>query len=209
MWQSVSCCPLTVQPLHTLSNALPPRAPGHPAFADYRACKYEVTASRAGLAAAARSVVGKKITYISPSTYNPARWTFNTGGRWVCPAKVPPSADCSSFVSWIYWTAFGMGPDHLNGASWKGGATGTMADRGTRVSATTYNSRGGVVSYASTANARPGDLVFYGRYPHTHVAIYIGNDQVVNYGSNNPVSIQGVRHRSDLEQIRSYPAFGL
>lgn len=44
----------------------------------------------------------------------------------VCPNAIPDSADCSSLITWIYWTAFGKGPDYLNNANWGWGYTATM-----------------------------------------------------------------------------------
>lgn len=101
---------------------------------DLRACQYEVTAGRDGLVTLLRNLVagGKRISY----TQGGSRWSGISS--WTCPVanKVPTYADCSSFVSWVYWTAYGGqgGPDKLNGLNWKGGATGTMYNRGVQAS---------------------------------------------------------------------------
>lgn len=167
---------------------------------DKRAC-LEVTAGRTGLVTLLRNLAssGKTISYSQDSI---KRWSGIK--NWICPVnnKVPTYADCSSFVSWVFWTAYGLGEDKLNGQTWTGGYTGTMATRGVQVSkATTVN---GVKKPASYTNAQPGDIVLYGS-PHVHVAIYIGNGQVANFGSTGPVKILSINfHPSKVEQIRSF-----
>jgi len=171
------------------------------ATTDKRACKYEVTAGRTGLVTLLNNLVasGKTILYSQDATL---RWSGIKNS--ICPVsnKVPTYADCSSFVSWVFWTAYGLGEDKLNGQTWAGGYTGTMASRGVQVSkATTVN---GVKTPASYANAQPGDIVLYGPSPHVHVAIYVGNGKVANYGSTGPVKILPINfHSSKVEQIRS------
>lgn len=166
---------------------------------DKRAC-LEVTAGRTGLVTLLRNLAGsgKTITYSQDSI---KRWSGIQ--NWICPVnnKVPTYADCSSFVSWVFWTAYGLGEDKLNGQTWRGGYTGSMATRGVQVSkATTVN---GVKKPASYTNAQPGDIVLYGS-PHVHVAIYIGNGQVANFGSTGPVKILSINyHPYMVEQIRS------
>ena len=261
-------------PLPPTPPSVAPHPPHHPhphaAAAEYRACRYEVTATRAGLAAVARGAVGKALTY----TQGSSRWSFKSS--WTCPARVPPAADCSSFVTWIYWTAFGLGPDHLNGQGWAAGYTGSMLyPRGVQVrwraglggggvavgpagahgparwpllcsvlasppspawlsaaaphhltqppslpplpapaqvSRSTYDASGRMLTRASTAAAQLGDLVFYGRGTHSHVGMYVGGGQIVHFGSNNMGSygvprLSAVNYRSDIDEVRSYPAF--
>jgi hypothetical protein len=166
---------------------------------DMRKC-IEVTAGRTGLVTMLKNLAasGNKITY----TQGSQRWSGISS--WTCPAnnKVPTYADCSSFVSWVFWTAYGRGEDKLNGQSWTGGYTGSMATRGVQVSKSTIV--GGVKKPASYSNAQPGDLVLYGS-PHTHVAVYIGNGQVASFGSTGPVKIYAVNYHTDIvEQIRSF-----
>ena len=38
----------------------------------------------------------------------------------------PEWGDCSSWATWIYWTAIGNGPDVVNNEGWRDGYTGTM-----------------------------------------------------------------------------------
>ena len=94
---------------------------------DKRAC-LEVTAGRTGLVTLAKSLVGQPITFC-PSSGCPFWCPAKTGGvprwwgidSWTCPVnkKVPTSADCSSFVTWLFWTAYGLGEEKLNQQSWK------------------------------------------------------------------------------------------
>ncbi|RIA80476.1 hypothetical protein C1645_838633 [Glomus cerebriforme] len=152
---------------------------------DPRKC-IEVTATREGLMQAALWTVnsGKSITY----TQGPERWSGIN--HYVCPyVNVPPYADCSSFVTWLYWSAFGFYPDYLNGENWAGGNTGTMENNGIVV---------------PLSNAQPGDVVLYG--PDPHAAIYVGNNQVVSFGSTGPSKLLNIDYKSNY-QIRSYPNF--
>ncbi|GBB94637.1 hypothetical protein RclHR1_23950002 [Rhizophagus clarus] len=158
---------------------------------DPRKC-IEVTATRDGLMNAALWVVnsGKTITYTQEF---PQRWSGIN--NYVCPyVNVPPYADCSSFVTWLYWSAFGFYPDYLNGENWASGYTGTMASHGVVV---------------PLSDAQPGDVVLYGpSFPFEHAAIYVGNNQVVNYGSNGPAKLLNIfAVRKDFNCIISYPKF--
>ncbi|RIA85196.1 hypothetical protein C1645_741777 [Glomus cerebriforme] len=115
---------------------------------DPRKC-IEVTATREGLMQAALWTVnsGKSITYTQGQN----------AGQELTIMFVP-----ISFVTWLYWSAFGFYPDYLNGENWAGGYTGTMANNGIVV---------------PLSNAQPGDVVLY--RPDPHAAIYVGNNQVV------------------------------
>jgi len=144
-----------------------------------------VSPNRQGIVAAAMWAVNSK-QYISYSQ-SATRWSGIN--QRVCPySRVPPVADCSSFATWIYWSAFGNGGDFINGQNWSAGYTGTMGNHGTPV---------------SLANARPGDLVLYGRAPYDHVTLYVGNNQVVSYGQNGPALLIPINYRGDFV-IRSY-----
>jgi len=167
---------------------------------DMRACLYEVTAGRTGLKTLLSNLAasGNTITYTQGSN----RWSDIS--RWTCPVanKVPAYADCSSFVTWVFWTAYGLGEDKLNGQNWLAGYTGTMATRGVQVSKSTIVN--GLKKPASYTNAQPGDIVLYGN-PAEHVAIYMGNGQVASYGSTGPVKILNINyHPSMVDQIRSF-----
>jgi hypothetical protein len=94
------------------------------------------------------------------------RWSGITGK--VCPKRSPPYSDCSSTVTWIYWTLFGNGPDFLNGENWQAGYTGTLDQHGSNVP-------------VNTADLAVGDLCFY-YHPMHHVAIYVGGGKVVSHG---------------------------
>jgi len=143
-----------------------------------------VAPTREGIRAAAMWAVNSKqyITYSQSST----RWSGIS--QRVCPySKVPPVADCSSFVTWLFWSAFGNGNDFVNGQNWKAGYTGTMGDHGKQV---------------SLANARPGDIVLYGS-PYGHATLYVGNNQVVSFGKNGPAQLLPINYRSPYF-VRSY-----
>jgi cell wall-associated NlpC family hydrolase len=114
------------------------------------------------------------------------RWSGISGH--VCPPKAPPHSDCSSAVTWAYWTVFGNGVDFINGQHWGAGYTGTQVDHG-----------------KLTSSPKPGDLVFYGksRSAISHVAMYVGDGKVISHGSD-PVSWVDKNYRSDLQFIKTY-----
>jgi hypothetical protein len=128
-------------------------------------------------------------------------YSKNVTVRWfgirckICPYEVPKYADCSSFVSWVFWTVYGKGEDKLNKEDWKKGTSWTMSQNGIPV---------------SEAHAKPGDIVFYGTpgQEDAHVAIYIGNDEkgvpyVANFGSKGPVKKLEMNYRTP-KQIRRF-----
>jgi cell wall-associated NlpC family hydrolase len=159
--------------------------------ADSRQCTAGVTASRDGIAALARSLVGKTINY----TQGTRRWSGITDA--MCPPAVPPRGDCSSFVSWVFWAAFGKWPDYLNAQSWAAGYTGTMKSKGTAV---------------ATADRLPGDIVLYGVPTVSHVALYVGSDQVVTFGSGNegsvdPINLRAWSYRTDINGFYRFADF--
>jgi len=105
------------------------------------------------------------------------QYSEDSVARWVgindriCPMNVPATSDCSSFVTWIYWTMFGNGPDILNGEGWSAGYTGTLWDHGTLV---------------SDGNFVVGDICIYGTsYPFDHAAIYLGGGYVISHGTDS------------------------
>ena len=117
------------------------------------------------------------------------------GSRWsgisqkTCPYQgVPHITDCSAFVTWLYWSAFGNGKDFVNGQDWKAGYTGSMGSHGTPV---------------SLAQARPGDVVLYGSHPYHHATLYVGNNKVISFGANGPAKLLPINYRGDYH-IRSY-----
>lgn len=100
------------------------------------------------------------------------------------PPAVPSWEDCSSFATWCYWVAGARDP---NGFSYNGlGYTGTLANHGWR-----------------TRSPQPGDLVFYGSFPHSHVTIYVGFGKCVSHGSEVGPLYLPYNYRP-VNQIRSY-----
>jgi hypothetical protein len=161
-----------------------------PSSGDKRKCrtfwnKYNSTAypTRAQYASGLRSLVGKHVSY----TQGGARW--NGINKGYCPGSVPDWADCSSFTTWAYWTAFGGLSDIVNGQSWKAGYTGTMQSKGT---------------YVSMGNCQQGDIILY----PGHVASYVGSSQVVNYGATGPVKLLSVNYRTGAACYRFNFPFG-
>ena len=104
----------------------------------------------------------------------------------ICPTwqgnlrRVPLYEDCSSFVAWLYWTAFGAGTDALGGRpSWgKSGGVATTSDlraRGTRVTTSRY----------AASLLKPGDLCFYHGPTTDHVVMHVGGGRVVGLGASS------------------------
>lgn len=148
-----------------------------------------VAPSRDGLKSAALWVAhsGKYISY----TQGDKRWSGITGKK--CPhSAVPEYADCSAFVTWLYWSAFGNGKDYINEENWSAGYTGTMASHGEEV---------------SKDKALPGDVVLYGKPTISHATMYVGDDQVVGFGEDGPAYLRKIDYRDDLNQIRTYKSF--
>lgn len=112
------------------------------------------------------------------------RWSGIAGH--VCPANAPRYSDCSSTVTWIYWTLFGNGPDFMNNENWSAGYTGTLIQNGFQV---------------STSALEVGDLCFY-YHPMHHVAIYVGGGKIVSHGMD-PVGYYPVNY-APLDYCRRY-----
>jgi hypothetical protein len=109
----------------------------------------------------------------------------------VRPPNVPRWSDCSSYATWLYWQAGARDP---NGRGYDGyGFTGTLADHGRRI---------------FLSDSRPGDLVFYGRYPHSHVTVVVSNVRgrvrCSSMGSDPGPYLVDARYRGDLNQVRAY-----
>lgn len=88
-------------------------------------------------------------------------------------------ADCSGFVISVY-KKYGISLPHYSGA---------QANCGTKI---------------SLSDAKPGDLVFYGKgQTINHVAIYIGNGQVIHASSpKTGIRISNVYYRTPLKTVR-------
>eukprot|EP00808_Paulinella_micropora_P017957 g41615.t1 len=130
--------------------------------ADFAMCE-GISSDRAGILKAAHHIVDKPVKYSQRS----GRWSGIDGH--VCPTagKYMPYADCSSLVTWVYWTAFGKGVDFVNGQNWKAGYSGVMGFKGKHV---------------SLDEAEPGDIFLHG-HPINHATIYLGGRQVLSLGS--------------------------
>jgi hypothetical protein len=103
--------------------------------------------------------------------------------------------DCSAFVTLCYKAAGAPDP---NGLNYNGsGYTGTLWPRGFFVG-------------KNTKDAMPADLAFFGLDPSprgtpipTHVALYIGGGQVIEFGST-PIAQNPIAGRSDFIGFRRY-----
>ncbi len=94
-------------------------------------------------------------------------------------ASLTKGADCSGYVMSIF-KQFGVSLPHSSKA---------QANCGTKIKA---------------SQLKPGDLVFYGkRSVINHVAIYIGNGQVINASNKRSgICIKGVNYRTPLKYVR-------
>lgn len=93
------------------------------------------------------------------------------------PRQLPMRTDCSGFVTLAYRDAGAADP---NGSNYDGvGYTGTLAAHGRPI---------------TRAQARPGDLVFFGPFPHEHVCVVLepGDDPLLaSHGQERgPVAIR-------------------
>lgn len=155
---------------------------------------------RAALAALAQQ---GRMTY----TMGPARWSGIVRKLRRYKGQTPPSADCTSLISWIYWDALkveinrGLG-DILNGQRWEGGYTGTMLD----------SRRGKVVARGVTAarlvKLLRGDVVLYG-VPGTtgaHGAIVVdpGRRLCVSFGSQGGPYLVKLDYRTDVIAVKRF-----
>jgi len=110
----------------------------------------------------------------------------------IYPPSAPPYSDCSSTITWCYWTIFGGGPDFVNNDNWQGGYTGTMATSSQLI---------------SCSDMQPGDIILYGSgYPWDHVEMYMGNGQTISHGAD-PASYESSTSDQgfDTFQCRTYP----
>lgn len=96
--------------------------------------------------------------------------------------RFPMYTDCSGFATLCYELAHAPDP---NGFRYDGyGFTGTLMENGSQV-------------------IRPGkgDLVFYGN--PDHVAVYVGSQKVISFGSEDGPYLLDINYRV-IQQIRSY-----
>jgi hypothetical protein len=112
--------------------------------------------------------------------------------------QFPTALDCSAFVTWCLWN--GLDHFHLrdivNGAGWRAGYTGTLAEHGARVDGLAL---------------QRADVALYGRrWPFEHTALVIGRDRthrrtlVISHGSEGGPYLLPIDYRADLAQVRRY-----
>lgn len=126
-------------------------------------------------------------------TQGPRRWEGINNHLRSQNGDYPHYADCSSLVTWAFWTATREWdlPDFVNGEHWNAGYTGSMASHGERV-------RGAV---------HIGDIALYGPAPtYSHVAMVAGHynhvPMVYSHGSEGGPYFLPLHYRSDLGQVR-------
>lgn len=130
-------------------------------------------------------------------TEGPERWEGINETKLAVNGEYPTHADCSSFVTWCLWNALGANfPDVVNGAHWKAGWTGTLAEHGR------------IIDPKRDAVLR-GDLVLYGNAaPYYHTAIVVGHQDgrpvVVSQGSEAGPFLIPFDYRSDVGEVRRY-----
>jgi cell wall-associated NlpC family hydrolase len=100
--------------------------------------------------------------------------------------SVPRATDCSGYATWVLRHA-GVNPGGHTFVGW----TGTLGREGWAVS-------------ASTSSMHVGDLVFYGGFPYSHVAVYIGRGLVSSHGSPG-IHVEPFNYRS-VSAVRRYHA---
>ena len=116
--------------------------------------------------------------------------------------RLPKWEDCSSYATWIYWTA-GVPKDPMgnryNGSPYNNNTGNLSCDPRYNSSCNSQLRRSHVVT---PQHAQRGDLVFYGGgWPWSHVEIYMGNSMVVGNGKEE----DPVKHSiGSYSQIRSY-----
>lgn len=97
--------------------------------------------------------------------------------------KALTTTDCSALATLTYKAA---GVKDPNGAGYNGGGnTTTLRAHGTK-----------------TNTPNPGDLVFYAS--PEHVAVYIGEDKVIELGGTPGPNEEPIHYRNDLLEVRSY-----
>lgn len=140
-------------------------------------------------------------------TQTARRWSGIAGGLRRYKGQTPPSADCTSLISWVYWDALkveinrGLG-DVLNGEQWRGGYTGTMlrGDHGKVIA------RG--VAAARRVKLLRGDVVLYG-VPGTtgkHGAIVVDPEHrlCVSFGSQGGPYLVKLDYRADVMVVKRF-----
>lgn len=163
------------------------------------------SAARDKIVKAALAALGRqgRVEY----TQTARRWSGIARGLRRYKGQTPPSADCTSLISWIYWDGLkaeinrGLG-DILNGDRWRGGYTGTMLDQ-----------RHGKVVARGVAAARRvrllrGDVVLYG-VPGTtgkHGAIVVdpGRRLCVSFGSQGGPYLVKLDYRVDVVVVKRF-----
>lgn len=123
--------------------------------------------------------------------YTQSSWRWQVVTRHWPPLTYSIYGDCSSTVTGIYRQAHLPDPNQLG---WGGGYTGTLAQHGRVVWRVGQ----------SLSLLKPGDLVFYGRYPFHHVVMYKGGGRVSSHGSARGPYDVPVLYRLDAYYARRY-----
>lgn len=111
--------------------------------------------------------------------------------------RIPPLLrriweDCSSSITGLYWLAGLADP---NGLGYNGfGYTGTQSNQG----------RPSWRAGQSLSRLKPGDLIFYGRWPHKHVTLYLGGGLVYSHGTERGPYLLPALYRTDAVYAHRY-----
>jgi hypothetical protein len=112
--------------------------------------------------------------------------------------EYPLYADCSAFVTWCLWNGLHLGfnaTDHVNGANWTAGYTGTLLSHGVKVQ--------------HVSNVQRADVVLYGNgFPGEHTALVVGvhgaKPMVISHGSEAGPFYLPYDYRSDVMEFRRF-----
>jgi len=161
-----------------------------PGAADVQCCQSAGTPgdNRSQLVACGNTIYAQR--YNMHYTEGSQRWSGITGQ--VYPPNAPPYSDCSSTVTWCYWTIFGNGPDFVNNENWQAGYTGTMSDNSQVI---------------DCSDMQPGDIILYGTTSSwAHVEMYMGNGKTISHGTD-PASYESSTSNQGFQTFscRTYP----
>lgn len=112
------------------------------------------------------------------------------------PRFFPPHADCSSFVTWLFWQARvridgHQGEDVVNGLDWRAGNTSSMLRNGS-------NHQHGPWSWIPGETVVFYDLVNSKGFPTgvvDHCALFVGHNRVVSNGQEIDPAVRPYNYR--------------
>lgn len=127
------------------------------------------------------------------------RWQGIADTRYAARGQYPNYADCSAFVTWCMWNALAVRfsrVDHVNGARWKAGYTGTLIGHGKAIRRSSEIMRADAVIYGPSRNNTEHTAIIVGRKN--------GVPMVVSHGSEGGPYYLPWNYRSDILSVRRY-----